>query len=66
MRYDPESRLVVSTGIKVELSLDQIEEIQGYVAIEANHTKNAKRRKELDQLFDKLQVFLDTYDDQSE
>ena len=54
------------TGIRVELSLDEIEDIQGYVAAEANHTKNSKRRKELDRLFDKLQVFLDTYDDQSE
>ena len=51
-------------GIRMDLSLDDIEEIQGYVAAEANHTKNPKRRKELDQLFGKLQVFLDTYDDQ--
>lgn len=52
--------------VRVELSLDDIEEIQGYVAAEANHTKNLKLRKELDRLFDKLQVFLDTYDDQDE
>lgn len=58
--------VVEGTGIRVELSLDEIEEIQGYVAAEANHTKHAKRRKELDRFFDKLQVFLDTYDDQSE
>lgn len=51
-------------GIRVDLSLEDIEEIQGYVAAEANHTKNPKRRKELDQLVGKLQVFLDTYDDQ--
>lgn len=54
------------TGIRVELSLDEIEEIQGYVAAEANQTTNSKRRKELDHLVDKLQVFLDTYEDQSE
>ncbi len=58
--------VVEGTGIRVELSLDEIEDIQGYVAAEANHTKNAKRRKELDRLFDKFQVFLDTYDDQDE
>jgi hypothetical protein len=58
--------VVDGTGIRVDLSLDDIEEIQGYVAAEANHTKNSKRRKELDRLFDKLQVFLDTYDDQGE
>ena len=57
--------VVDGTGIRVELSLDEIEEIQGYVAAAANHTNYAKLRKELDRLFAKLQVFLDTYDDQS-
>lgn len=57
---------VEGAGIRVELSLDEIEDIQGSVAAEANHTTNAKRRKELDRLFHKLQEFLDTYDDQSE
>ena len=58
--------VVDGTGIRVELSLDEIEEIQGYVAAEANHTNDAKLQKKLDRLFAKLQVFLDTYDDQSE
>jgi hypothetical protein len=58
--------VVDGTGIRVDLSLDDIEEIQGYVAAEANHTNNAKLRKELDRLFAKFQVLLDTYDDQSE
>lgn len=53
-------------GIKVEWSLDEIEDVQGYVAAEANHTKNKKLEKKLDRLFDKLQVFLDSYDDQDE
>lgn len=57
---------VDGTGIRVDLSLDEIEEIQGYVAAEANHTKNATLRKELDRLFGKLQIFLDTYDDQND
>lgn len=57
--------VVDGTGIRMELSLDDIEEIQGYVAAAANHTKNSKLRKELDRLFGNLQVFLDTYDDQS-
>ncbi len=66
---DPDfARLAIVDGkrIKVEMSLDDIEEIQGYIAAEANHTKNKKRQKELDRLFDKFQVFLGTYDDQHE
>ena len=66
---DPDfARLAIVDGkrIKVEMSLDDIEEIQGYIAAEANHTKNKKRQKELDRLFDKFQVLLGTYDDQNE
>ncbi len=57
---------VEGSMIMVDLSLDEIEDIQGYVAAEANRTKNSKRWKELDRLFDKLQEYLDIYDDQSE
>jgi len=67
--YDPDFgkfSVVEGKEIRIELSLDDIEEIQGYVAAEANHTKNSKLEKELDRLFDKLQVFLDAYDDQGE
>ena len=51
-------------GIRVDMSLDDIEEVQGYVAAKANHTKNKKLRRELDRLFDKLQVYLDSHNDQ--
>ena len=66
---DPDfAKVAVTEGkyIIVNLSLDEIEEIQGYVAAEANHTKNSKLQKELDRLFNKLQVFMDTHDDQEE
>lgn len=48
--------VVEDTGIRMELSLDEIEEIQGYMAAEANHTRHPKRRKEVDRLFAKLQM----------
>ena len=58
--------VVAGKIIKVEWSLDEIEDVQGYVASEANHTENRKLQKELDKLSDKLQVYLDSYDDQDE
>lgn len=58
--------LVEKGKIKIMLSLDDIEELQGYIAAEANHTENKKVQRELDKVFGKLQVFLDTYDDQDE
>ena len=60
------SAIVDAKGIRLDLSLDDIEEIQGYIAAEANHTKNKKLPKELDRIFDKLQVYLNTYDDHDE
>lgn len=58
--------IVQGKRLRVDLSLDDIEEIQGYVAAEANHTRNAKLRKRLNKLFLRFQKFLDTYDDQSD
>ncbi len=54
--------VVDGSGIKVDLSLDDIEDIQGYVAAAENHTENHKLQKELDRLSDKLQAYLDAYD----
>jgi len=52
--------------LKLELSLDDIEEVQGCIAAEANHTKNKKVQRGLDLIYEKLQRFLDDYDDQGE
>ena len=43
----------------VQLSPDNIEVIQGYLAAEANHTRSKKLQKRLDALYDKLQQYLD-------
>jgi len=58
--------VVEGKDIKVDMSLDDIEEIQGYIAAEANHTENKKLQKELDRIFGKLQFYLDSYDDQAD
>jgi hypothetical protein len=49
---------------RLNLSLDDIEDLQGHVAAEANHARDAKLRNRLDKVFLKLQGFLDRYDDQ--
>lgn len=45
-------------------TLDDLDELGGYVAAEANHTKDKKLRKELDRLFDRIQTTLDSYTDE--
>jgi hypothetical protein len=57
-----QSAVIEGNDVCINLSLDEIEELQGCVAAEANHTKSSKREKELDEIFDKLQFFLDTYE----
>ena len=58
--------VVTGRRITLELSLDDIEELQGFVAAEANHSKDAELGKQLYRVFDHLQTFLDAYDDQAE
>ena len=58
--------LVKGADVLFQLSLDDIEEIQGYVAAEANHTDNQKLQKELQRLWSHFQQFLDSYDDQAD
>ena len=49
--------------LRLNLSLDHIEDLQGNIGAEANHTRDAKLRNRLDKIFAKLQGFLDKYDD---
>jgi hypothetical protein len=47
----------------VQYTLQDLEELIGYVAAEANHTPSRKLQSELDRLFLRLQAVLDTYDE---
>ena len=47
----------------VRYTLDEVEELLGYVAAEANHATNKKLKKELDALFARLQDEMQSYDD---
>ncbi len=45
-------------------TLDDLDELAGFVAAEANHTKDKRLGKELDQVFDRIQSTLDDYTDE--
>ena len=67
--YNPNfAELAAADGkdIRIEMTLDDIDEILGYIAAEANHCDNAKTRKLLDALYDKFEEILEQYDDQEE
>lgn len=44
-------------------TLDDLEELMGYVAAEANHAKDKKLQRELDHLFERMQTGLESYTD---
>lgn len=45
------------------LTLDDLDELAGYVAAEANHAKDKKLRKEWDQLYARIAAVLESYTD---
>ena len=47
-------------------TLGELDELAGYVAAEANHTKVKKLEKELDVLFERIEDLLESYTDQAE
>ena len=65
---DPDFGFGVLEGsrFRFDMSLDDIEELQGYVAAAANHTDTKQLQRRLDKIFEKFQTFLDDYDDQAE
>ena len=52
--------------LRFDLSLDDIEELHGNVAAAANHTEDKQLQRGLDRILEKLQTFLDKYDDQAD
>ena len=55
--------VVKGEKLVVKLTLDDLEEIIGYIAAEANHTDDRKLQKELDHLNEQLQTTMESYDD---
>lgn len=47
-------------------TLDDLEELMGYVAAEANHAKDKKLQKELDRLFARMENVLQSYTDEDD
>ncbi len=47
-------------------TLDDLEELMGYVAAEANHAKDKKLQKELDRLFARIEEVLQSYTDEDD
>jgi hypothetical protein len=47
-------------------TLDDLEELMGCVAAEANHAKDQKLQKELDRLFERIEEVLNSYTDEDD
>lgn len=65
--YDPDfAKMAECRGNKlvVPLPLNDIEDLQGFVAAAANHCPKRKLQARLDKLFEKLQRYLDGYEEE--
>jgi hypothetical protein len=64
---DPEyvERLKPSPGgcLVGKFTLDDLDDLLGYIAAEANHAKSKRLQKELDGLYGRLQSLMNAYDD---
>jgi len=47
----------------IRMTLEHIEIVQGYVAAEANHAKDRRLQKRLEQICDKLEEYLEAYEE---
>jgi hypothetical protein len=53
-----------STGrLSGKFTLDELDDLLGCIAAEANHTKSSKLERELDALYGRLQKLVDSYDE---
>jgi hypothetical protein len=59
-------RIVPCAGESVacRFTLDELEDLAGYVAAEANHAKVKQLKKQLASLFDRIQAVLESYTDE--
>ena len=48
----------------VMMTVDDLDDLSGYIAAEANHTEDTTLRRKLDRVFDKCQRLLETYTDE--
>ena len=58
-------RLVPSEGqmLVYRFTLDELDELAGYVAAEANHARDRKLEKELDRIYERIAEVLESYTD---
>ena len=64
--YDPKFgsvAIVAENGILLRLSLEEIEDLLGYIAAEANHSTSRALEIELGQLYDKLTQLSESYEE---
>ena len=56
-------RLVVAGAQEVQLNLEDLEDLAGCVAAEANHTKDKRLEKQLDRIWERVEGLLELFED---
>ena len=64
---DPlEQAIEKGNTLTIHISLEDLEDLLGYIATEANHAKIKKLEDELDELYEKLQEIEEAYSEEDE
>ena len=61
-----EQAIVKGNTITIHISLEDLEDLLGYIAAESNHAKCEKLEDELDDLYEKLQEIAESYSEEDE
>lgn len=64
--YVTRIRDATASKSQVPFTLDELDDLAGYVAAEANHCKSKRKQKVLDAVIDKIQCLLETHTDDEE
>jgi len=54
---------VRGSKLVAQFTLDDLDELIGYIAAEANHTSDRRLQSALDRLYDRLKATMESYDD---
>ena len=57
-------RLTVAGQQQAQLTLDDLDELAGCVAAEANHTRDRKLRRKLDRIFERIERLMEMFEEE--
>ena len=58
--------VISDKGIVIQATVDELDDLQGYIAFEANHEEKRRRQRILDQIYEHIETLLERADDEAD